>query len=439
MDAIGAKVEALKDEMVKNRRFFHSHPETGFFTFFTTAKIASELKKLGYSLKMGREIMKPEARAGLGSEKDKEKYLERAKSLLSADEREFLPVMEDGLTGVVAEIDTGRPGKTLAFRFDIDGVDVTESKDEAHRPFKEGFRADIDGITHACGHDGHITIGLAMAKLIAQNLDDFKGKFRFIFQTAEEGTRGAVPMEQAGVLEGVDYLLGGHIGFQAKTSGGIICGTNKLLATSKFDVNFTGRSAHAAGAPQEGANALLAAAQAALAMHGITRHADGVTRINVGVLRAGEGRNVIAPNGYIACETRGETTELNEFMFQKCMDIVAGVAQMYGVQYDVKLTGGTSGGDSSEEITDIYERAARQSPFIKDELIVRDLNFGACEDFAHFMHAVQKAGGKSGYLMIGTKLAAGHHNGAFDFDESALLSGTDVFLRSAYTINGKDA
>ena len=143
MDEIAAKVEALKYEMVKNRRFFHSHPETGFFTFFTTAKIASELKKLGYSLKMGREIMKPEARAGLGSEKDKEKYLERAKGLLSADEREFLPVMEDGLTGVVAEIDTGRPGKTLAFRFDIDGVDVTESKDEAHRPFKEGFRADI--------------------------------------------------------------------------------------------------------------------------------------------------------------------------------------------------------------------------------------------------------------------------------------------------------
>ena len=74
MDEVAAKVEALKDEMVKNRRFFHSHPETGFFTFFTTAKIASELKKLGYSLKMGREIMKPEARAGLGSKKDKEKY-----------------------------------------------------------------------------------------------------------------------------------------------------------------------------------------------------------------------------------------------------------------------------------------------------------------------------------------------------------------------------
>ncbi|MGB2553869.1 amidohydrolase, partial [Campylobacter sp. MOP51] len=86
--------------------------------------------------------------------------------------------------------------------------------------------------------------------------------------------------------------------------------------------------------PQEGANALLAAAEAALAMHAITRHADGVTRINVGVLRAGEGRNVIAPNGYIACETRGETTELNEFMYQRCMDIIKGVSIMHGVEYD---------------------------------------------------------------------------------------------------------
>ena len=55
----------------------------------------------------------------------------------------------------------------------------------------------------------------------------------------------------------------------------------------------------------------------ALNMHGITRHAKGVTRINVGVLRAGEGRNVIAPNGYLACETRGEDTNLNEFMYKK--------------------------------------------------------------------------------------------------------------------------
>lgn len=437
MDTIAQKVEAIKDELIANRRYFHQHPETGWFTFFTTAKIAKKMKDLGYTLKMGREAVKPEARQGLGTKEAMQNYLNRAKTLLTAEEQAFLDVMEDGLTGLVAEIDTGRAGKCTAFRFDIDGVDVTESKNADHRPFLEGFRADIDGITHACGHDGHLTMGLGLAKLISENLNDFNGSFRFIFQTAEEGTRGAVGMEAAGILKGIDYLLGAHIGFQAKEKRGLICGIDNFLATSKFDVHFTGKSAHAAGAPEEGANALLAAAEASLAMHGITRHAKGVTRINVGVLKAGEGRNVIAPNAYMACETRGVTTELNEFMKQKCMDIIEGVAKIHGVSYQVIETGGTSGGDSSPFITDLFEKAAFASPYIDKDKIVKNYDFGACEDFAHFMEGVQKAGGQSGYMMIGAPLAAGHHNGCFDFDENCLVTGVDLFLRSAYELNGK--
>lgn len=435
MDQISQRIMDLKDEIVKTRRYFHSHPETGWFTFFTTAVIADKMAKMGFDVKLGREVVDPNARQGLGSKEDCQKYLKRAKTLLNEEQAKYLDKMEDGLTGLVAEIDTKKPGKLVAFRFDIDGVDVTECKEETHRPFKDGFRADIDGITHACGHDGHITIGLFTAKLISENLDKFQGKFRFIFQTAEEGTRGAVAMEKAGVVKGVDYLLGGHIGFQATTMKGIICKTDKLLATTKFDVILTGKSAHAAGAPQEGNNALLAAAQMALNMHGITRNAKGVTRINVGVLKAGEGRNVIAPNAYLACETRGETTELNEFMKNECDKIIKGVSEIYGVKYEVKVTGGTSGGDSDYEVAQIYENAAKQSPFIDNDKIENELSFGACEDFAHFMHAVQKQGGKSSYLMVGTTLKAGHHNAKFDFDEDSLLAGVDVFVRSAYAIN----
>lgn len=436
MDTIATKVKSLEDEIIKTRRFFHSHPETGWFTFFTTAVIADKMSKLGYKIKLGRDVVVADARQGVGSKEACEMAIKRAKSLLNDEQAKYLDIMEDGLTGLVAEIDTKREGKTIAFRFDIDGVDVTESKDESHRPFKEGFRADIDGVTHACGHDGHITMGLFLARLISENLDDFNGKFRFIFQTAEEGTRGAVGMEAAGVLDGVDYLLGGHIGFQATTMGGIICGTNKLLATTKFDVTLKGKASHAAGAPQKGANALLAAAQIALNMHGITRHSDGVTRINVGVLRAGEGRNVIPPNGYLACETRGETTELNNFMYEECMKIIKGVSEIYGITYDVKVTGGTAGGDSDIEVTELYESVAKDSPFIDNDKIVKEFDFGACEDFAHFMQSVQKSGGKSGYLMIGTTLKASHHASTFDFDEKSLLAGIDVYLRSAYKLNG---
>ncbi|CZE48630.1 amidohydrolase [Campylobacter geochelonis] len=436
MSDIGKIVANLQDEMIENRRLFHKTPETGWFTFYTTAKIAALLDSYGYTLKMGREIVDVNSRLGVGTSQKQQEAKERAKALLSDKEAKYLDVLEDGLTGVVATIDTKRHGKTTAFRFDIDCVDVTENASSSHRPAKDGFISTIPGQMHACGHDGHITIGLALAKALAENLSEFNGKFMFIFQTGEEGCRGAVAMEPTGFLKGVDYLLGAHIGFQAKVSGGVICGVNKFLATSKFDVNFTGKSAHAAGEPEAGRNALLAAAEAALAMHGITRNSQGVTRINVGVLRAGEGRNVIAPNGYIACETRGETTELNDFMRQKCFDIVEGVAKIHGVEYEITQTGGTAGGDSSPFVTELFYEAASESPFIQDDKIVKNFDFGACEDFAHFMRAVQKQGGQSGYMMIGSNLSAGHHNSCFDFDEKTLSAGLDIFLRASYKLNG---
>ncbi len=433
---ISQMAQNLHVKMVKQRREFHSHPESGWLTFYTTCKIANKLQKYGYSLKMGSEIVDKSQRLGLDGEAQIKNAIKRAKSLLNDEELKFLDILEDGLTGVVASIDTKKEGPVTAFRFDIDAVDVSENKTQNHRPFKEGFCSDIEGITHACGHDGHASIGLALAEILSENIEDFKGKFVFIFQSAEEGCRGAVGMEPTGFLDEVDYLFGIHIGFQAKKSEGIICGVKNFLATSKFDVYFKGKSAHASGEPENGANALLAAATAALQMHAITRHSDGASRINVGVLKAGQGRNVIPPNAFLACETRGETTKINEFMKEKCYDIIKGVATMYSVEYEIIQTGGTAGGDSSDFMTDIVQEASLKSPFIKDELIQRTSEFKACEDFAHFMRKVQLKGGQSGYAMIGSNLAAGHHNECFDFDEDSLKNGLDIFLRVAYRLNG---
>lgn len=438
MDKIAQLVTSYKDEMKEHRRLFHSHPESGWATFWTTAKIASFLKSYGYELKFGDEVVCKDEMYGVANEDVLQAAYDKALKLLTKEEAEILPKLKGGKTGLVATIDTKRPGKCVAFRFDIDGVDVTESKEKTHRPTSDGFSSQNDGVTHACGHDGHITIGLALAKAIASNLDKFNGKFKFIFQTGEEGCRGAVGMEAAGILKGIDYLFGAHIGFKATEDRSFICRVNKILSTTKFDVYLKGLSAHASAEPQKGANALLAAAQMALLMHGITRHGEGVTRVNVGVLRAGEGRNVIAPNGYLACETRGETTELNEFMYDKCVDIIEGVSKAFGVEYKIVRTGGTGGGDSSKEAGEFFYEAALESPFIDNDKIIKEYDFGACEDFSHFMDKVQKNGGISGYAMIGTKLKAGHHNCLFDFNEDALCSGLDVFLRIATKINGNN-
>lgn len=438
MDKIANEALSAQDELVSLRRKFHAYPESGWATFYTTCVIAARLKELGFSLKLGKSVVVPHKRMGLASANQLKRAKDLAKERLSQSEAEFLPLLEDGLTGLVAELDTKRAGKNIGFRFDIDAVDVIESDEPSHKPAKEGFNAKGASCMHACGHDGHIAIGLVLAELLAKNLNELNGKFRLIFQTAEEGTRGALAMKEAGVTNGLDALFGAHIGFKASKSASFICGTTKLLATTKFDINITGRSAHAAGAPQDGANALLAASQIALNLHAIPRHSGGITHANVGVLKAGQGRNVIAPNAFLACEIRGESTELNEYMFARAKEIVAGASVAYGVSYEISIAGGTSGASSDEKATEIFYNAALASPFIQDSQITKWLEFGACEDFAEFMQAVQKAGGISGYAMIGADLAAGHHNNKFDFDESALVAGVDVFLRIAYDLNGRE-
>ena len=112
------------------------------------------------------------------------------------------------------------------------------------------------------------------------------------FQPAEEGTRGARAMVAAGALDDVDYFTAIHIG-TGVPAGTVICGSDNFMATTKFDVNFTGVAAHAGGKPEDGRNALLAAAQAALALHSIAPHSEGASRVNVGVMQAGSGRNVV--------------------------------------------------------------------------------------------------------------------------------------------------
>ena len=122
MDKIANLALSLKEDMIKDRRYFHSHPETGWFTFFTTAVLAKRLSELGYEVKLGEEVVKSDARLGVGSKEQCQKAVERARSLLNPDEAKYLECMKDGLTGLTAFIDTKRPGKFSAFRFDIDSV-----------------------------------------------------------------------------------------------------------------------------------------------------------------------------------------------------------------------------------------------------------------------------------------------------------------------------
>ena len=411
----------LEPQLIEWRRDFHRHPETGWTEFRTAGKVAARLKELGYTVKIGPEAVTAADMMGVPPVDQLARHMERA--VAQGADAALIKGMTGGLTGVVADLRCGE-GPTVAVRFDMDANDIDEVQDLSHRPRREGFASVNPGAMHACGHDGHVAIGLGVAEILAGLRSQLRGSVRLIFEPGEEGSRGARAMVSAGAVTGVDYILGGHIGFQAQKTGQLICATGKFLATTKYDVTYTGRPAHAGAAPEEGRNALLAAATAALNLHAISRHGQGATRITVGMLVAGQGRNIIPANALYKMETRGETSEIDEYMAAEARRIIVAAAQMYGVEYDMIQVGGTKSGESSPDMRDRVRQIAAGMDFFED--IVDYAAFGATEDYSHFMSVVQQNGGSGTYFMIGADLAAGHHNNHFDFDEAVLAPGVEL-------------
>lgn len=431
MDRVKELVMSVEDKVIEYRRSFHKYPEPGWTEFRTASVVVDTLQNLGYEVKYGKDAVTKEDMMGVPSDEELAIFMERAVS--QGANPEIVKNMEGGLTGVIAELKCGE-GPTFAFRFDMDSNDIDEAKDDKHRPYREGFSSVNEKAMHACGHDGHTAMGLGLAEVLSNMKDDIKGTIRLIFQPGEEGVRGARAMVSAGAVDGVDYIIGAHIGFQSKKVGDIICGTEGFLATTKLDIKFKGIPAHAAAAPEEGRNALLAAATTAINLHAITRHGKGTSRINVGILNAGQGRNVIPPNAILKIETRGLTSEIDDFMHESARRVVEGAAKMYDVDYDIKIVGGTKSGYSSPEMIQIIKEVAQEMDYFKN--ITENSDFGAAEDYSHFMSIVQQNGGIGTYLQIGANMTAGHHDFYFDFDESVLASGVEIMTRAALKVLG---
>ncbi|GAB7141100.1 M20 family metallo-hydrolase [Deferribacterales bacterium RsTz2092] len=429
-DYISNKANELKKSIIGWRRDLHKHPEPGWTEFRTAANAIKRLKELGYTIKMGTDVIAKNFMMGLPKPAQLEEAQARAISQ-GADEQ-LVKAMTGGLTGFTAEMKFSDDSTKFGLRFDMDSNDLTECNEFTHRPVKEGFASINTGATHACGHDAHVAVGVHTAEIVAGMKDKLKGTVRFIFQPAEEGLRGAGPMVAAGVTKDLNYILGMHVSFQANANGKLVCGGKGFLASTKWDVTFKGQSAHAGAAPQDGHNALLAAAAATLNMHAISRHSGGVTRINVGKMIAGEGRNVVPPNALLVMETRGETSELNSYMVKESERIVKAAADMYACTHSIEVTGGSESGQSDEKMIDIVEKAAKEIPYYTD--ITRLANFGAGEDYATMMSSVQEAGGIGTYVQVGIDRTAGHHDAKFDINEDGLVPATELMARSVYNV-----
>ena len=424
-------VETLTPQLIAWRRDFHKYPESGWTEFRTASLAARKLMQLGFTVVMGRDAVVAEDRMGLPPAEELARHELRAVS--QGGDEELIKMMHGGFTAFWADMVCGSgQGPTIAIRFDMDANDCSESTAAEHLPTAAGFVSENPVVMHACAHDGHTAIGLGVAEVIAKFKDDLNGTVRLMFQPAEEGVRGAYPMVTKGVTKGVDVVLGIHIGVSAKTLSSLVCGISGFLATTKMDVDFTGKSAHAGSHPHEGKNALMAACAAATNLHGIARHGGGDTRITVGKLIAGQGRNVVPPNARL--ETRGETTEINEFMESEALRIIKGAAEMWGCTYAVTKMGAAASAPSDPEVAAMLAETGREMGCY--DTIVLDETLAGSDDFTYMLEAVQKAGGKGTYALLGSPLKAPHHNDRFDFEETVLSRGVELVSRMIWKVLG---
>ncbi|QGN34282.1 amidohydrolase [Microlunatus sp. Gsoil 973] len=407
-----------REQLITFRRDLHRHAEPGFLEYRTAGRIEAALAGLPVTLRTGEEV---QDLSGVVNHPDRTTRDHWAGLAIAngADPGRTAYFVEYG-TAIVAEVEGNRPGPTWALRTDIDALPIREADDDQHLPAKEGYHS-TTGAMHACGHDCHAAIGVGLVHRLSDH--DFPGTVRVFFQPAEEGVRGAQTMIDAGVLAGVDRMLGVHVAGGRPTSaivGSVVGG----MATRKLAVTFRGLAAHASGSPQDGRNALLAAASASLSIMGLPRFSGTDTRLNVGTLHAGDNVNIVPALAELTCEARADDDGVIEDLTARVRQVIAGAALAYGVEQETVITGRAVTIAPDDELVDRLVSAAKGIPGIPE--IVRRAPQGGSDDVNLMIRGVQTNGGQGAYLNVGANSPAPHHNPYFSPDEESIFTAIEL-------------
>lgn len=408
------------------RRDFHKIAEPGWMEVQTTIKIIKYLKDLGFDLVYGKKLH--DQRLGLGDQG----FLDAYVKTLDLEDIDFdTSEIFQGYTGCVGIFDTGRQGPVTGLRADIDALNFEETTDENHRANVEGFRSQNSFAFHGCGHDGHIAIALKTCQKIVEIKDLLCGKFVVIFQPAEEGVRGGLAMKDLEILNDLDYILAGHLGMGLK-SGLLGVGTEKFLASQSYDIDLFGKAAHAGMAPEDGRSAILGAAALTLGLHSLCQYRS-TSRVNVGVLSGGTGRNVVAPRASMKVEIRADNNDDIEDLAKRLKAMVDGTAKAYELTYALRPVGYSQ--SFSTSFPDFVNKCGAYLEAQGFNVVLRP-EFNASEDVSIFLNKVEENGGRAIHFIFGSDLKAGHHNEAFDFDEGSLTMAVDVYMAMIEKFNG---
>ncbi|MCP5094541.1 MAG: amidohydrolase [Chloroflexi bacterium] len=386
------KVEAteLFDEMVQMRRDFHRHPELGFQEQRTSGIVAERLQELGF-----------EVQRGIGE------------------------------TGVVGLMDGAKDGPTVMLRFDMDALPIQEESDVA-------YASRNPGVMHACGHDGHTTMGLTTAKILARYRDEMHGTLKFVFQPAEEGLGGAFAMIADGVLESPrpDVALAMHV-WTPEPYGKIRVVTGPCMASSSvFTLTLQGKGGHGA-APHLAIDPVLAAAQIVSALQSIvSRNIDPQESVvvSIGQFTAGTTFNVIPDKATLKGTVRSYNNELHRMTYRRILEMATKMADAYSCTATMETIAIVQAVVNSPEPTAVVYEAASK---IMGEENISDRRTMASEDMGFFLDEIPGC-----YFFIGARneekgYTYPHHHPKFNFDERAMINGVAVMAETTakYVLN----
>jgi amidohydrolase len=385
-DELKSAILQRADALSALRRHYHAHPELSFEERETAASIATRLRELGL-----------ETRDHAGGE---------------------------GVIGVLRG--TAGKGRALMIRADIDALPIEEISDA-------GYRSQVPGVMHACGHDGHIAIALTLAEILAERRDQLHGNVVFAFQPAEERAAGASKMIEEGALDDpkVDAVIGLHlwstypVGKIAVQPGAVMASADELI------LRVRGKGGHGA-VPHEAVDPIVAAAQIVVAAQTlISREVSPFhpAVLTWGAISGGTAFNIIADE----IELRGTLRTYDEtdrgFLKRRVAELASGVAQGMRAEAELAVGLGTGACVNDPEITHLV-RAAAEATVGRENVPTEDMRLTPSDDMSVFLAAVPGC-----YFFVGAGnvergITAPHHNARFEIDEAALAIGVETMARA---------
>lgn len=379
------KVDALFPQVVEWRRHLHQYPELSFEEVATSKYIIEQLSKMD-----GIVVTQPTKTSVMGRLKGKK-----------------------------------GAGQTIAMRGDIDALPIHE---ETGLP----YRSKTDGIMHACGHDGHTSILLGTAKVLSEMQEEISGEFVFLFQHAEEvPPGGAAEMVEAGVLDGVDIVLGMHLWSTVPLGEMLITEGPISSASDIFDIKVTGKSGHASQ-PEEALDALAIGTQIVTNLqHIVSRHLSPLESGVVSVTRfhSGDAYNVIPDSAHIGGSVRALTEDVRKKIKGYMEHVCTHIAAAHGATAELSYQYGYNPVVNNAVLTsNIFDFVTANFP---NETVKTAAPMLGGEDFSAFSNVVPGCYIGIGAMKTRDGLYYPHHHPRFEIDEGAFKIGIRYYVKTA--------